>query len=161
MSPGPIARSGVTNVAVDRALTLSQQDATRGGGRGRRDGACPLGCRSGGPGSRPCSPTRPIGSRSISRTREPLLTIPPRAWIPHLLSTEGPALAIGDIDGDGRDDIYVGGAKWQAGRLFIQRPTAASAPARKRAFQLDSLSEDVRRGLLSTPTATAGRICTW
>src|SRR5206468_3241657 len=39
--------------------------------------------------------------------REPL--------IPHLLSPEGPDLAIGNVDGDGRDDIYVGGAKWQAG----------------------------------------------
>lgn len=40
--------------------------------------------------------------------------------IPARLSTEGPKAAIGDVDGDGRDDLYIGGAKGQPGQLYRQ-----------------------------------------
>jgi hypothetical protein len=36
------------------------------------------------------------------------------------LSNEGPKLAIGDVNGDGKDDFFVGGAKGQAGAIFQQ-----------------------------------------
>ena len=67
--------------------------------------------------------------------REPLM--------PHLLSTEGPALAVGDVNGDGLSDIYAGGAKWQPGRLYIQQRDGAFRAQREPAIAADSLSEDV------------------
>ncbi|GGB14932.1 VCBS repeat-containing protein [Puia dinghuensis] len=44
--------------------------------------------------------------------REPL--------IPHMLSTEGPAVAVGDLNHDGRTDVFIGGAKWKKPAVFIQ-----------------------------------------
>jgi hypothetical protein len=39
--------------------------------------------------------------------------------LPKMYSTMGPALAEGDVNADGLNDIYVGGSKGQSGQLFV------------------------------------------
>ncbi|MBS9523989.1 VCBS repeat-containing protein [Litoribacter alkaliphilus] len=68
-------------------------------------------------------------------TREPLL--------PHMLSAEGPAAAVADVNGDGLEDLYIGGAKHQAGKLYLQTSGGRFRPSTQPVFQLDSLNEDV------------------
>jgi enediyne biosynthesis protein E4 len=65
---------------------------------------------------------------------QPLLT--------RLYSFEGPALAAGDVDGDGRDDIYLGGAKDQAGQLFLQNSNANYVKKTIPQFDKDKAGED-------------------
>jgi enediyne biosynthesis protein E4 len=67
--------------------------------------------------------------------REPLM--------PHLLSTEGPRLAVGDVNGDGLDDFYVGGAKWQAGRLYLQSADGTFRASPQPSIAADSVAEDI------------------
>ncbi|MDQ6844998.1 MAG: VCBS repeat-containing protein [Bacteroidota bacterium] len=42
--------------------------------------------------------------------------------LPEMLSREGPQIAKGDVNGDGLEDVYIGGAKGQAGQLYLQTP---------------------------------------
>ena len=42
--------------------------------------------------------------------------------IPMLLSREGPRAAVGDVDGNGMEDVYIAGAAGQEGQLYMQTP---------------------------------------
>jgi len=71
----------------------------------------------------------------LDYNREPLM--------PHRLSTEGPALAVADVNGDGLDDMFVGGAKWQAGTLLLQERDGTFRRSAQPTLAADSLFEDV------------------
>jgi len=63
--------------------------------------------------------------------------------LPHMLSRLGPALARGDANGDGRADVFVGGARGQAATLFLQQKDGTFAAAAVDAFAPDAAFEDV------------------
>ena len=65
--------------------------------------------------------------------REPLL--------PHDLSKEGPTVAVGDVNGDGKEDVFIGGASGSAGALYLQGDGFAKATSQP--WELDSKQEDI------------------
>jgi enediyne biosynthesis protein E4 len=62
--------------------------------------------------------------------------------MPKLLSTEGPFMAVADVNGDGLSDMFIGGAKDQPGRLMIQTPDGGFSGS-DAVFRQDSTSEDL------------------
>ncbi len=61
----------------------------------------------------------------------------------HMKSTEGPRMCKGDVNDDGLEDFYIGGAKGQAGALMIQMKNGSFMPADKALFEKDKISEDI------------------
>ncbi|MFC3417035.1 VCBS repeat-containing protein [Algoriphagus hitonicola] len=60
----------------------------------------------------------------------------------HMLSTEGPAFAKGDVDGDGLDDLYLGGAKGNTGKLYLGISDGRFVEKEQADFSVDAASED-------------------
>ncbi|MEO5892187.1 MAG: VCBS repeat-containing protein [Ferruginibacter sp.] len=67
--------------------------------------------------------------------REPLLA--------HMLSTEGPALAVADINKDGLEDIFIGASKTYHNAIFLQQPNGRFLKTIQPEMFLDSMFEDV------------------
>ncbi|WP_034255982.1 VCBS repeat-containing protein [Arenibacter latericius] len=63
--------------------------------------------------------------------------------LPHKMSDEGPAIAVGDINGDGLDDIHIGGALGSPGIIYIQQKDGSFIETNKELMMKDSVYEDV------------------
>ncbi|MDE3234612.1 MAG: VCBS repeat-containing protein [Bacteroidota bacterium] len=71
----------------------------------------------------------------IEFNREPL--------IPHMVSTEGPAVAVGDLNHDGLDDIFLGSSKSFHSAIFLQQPNGKFSQVPQPLMAIDSMCEDV------------------
>ncbi|MCK4746792.1 MAG: CRTAC1 family protein, partial [Bacteroidales bacterium] len=97
----------LTKVSTNQVLNLSYEDA---------DLIHTYGTQSGLP-FRDVTEEMNVSHKHVENTyndyeRESLL--------PHTMSTLGPSLAVGDVDLDGMEDFYIGGALGSPGKLFIQ-----------------------------------------
>jgi len=66
--------------------------------------------------------------------REPL--------IPHMISTEGPAIAVADINHDGLEDLFTGSSKTSVPAVFLQDRNGTFAPLNQPVFHADSANEE-------------------
>ena len=62
--------------------------------------------------------------------------------ISKMLSQEGPSLAVGDINGDGNEDVFIGGAKGQSGKIYVNKGNSGFAVTAQKALDTDANFED-------------------
>jgi hypothetical protein len=63
--------------------------------------------------------------------------------LPHMLSTEGPAMAVADINHDGLEDVFVGSSKTFHNAVYLQQADGRFIKTIQPSMALDSMCEDV------------------
>ncbi len=100
----------LTDLQVDRVVTIRQREATE---------------------NRAPGPPEPVRNRvfgsmktdkalSYRHQEKTFIDYSVQPLLPHMLSRQGPPLAVGDVTGNGLDDVFIGGAAGFPGVLFLQ-----------------------------------------
>jgi len=63
--------------------------------------------------------------------------------LPHKLSENGPFTTISDVNGDGFEDMFIGGASGQSGVLYLQNENGLFSKSESQPWEKDKLSEDL------------------
>lgn len=72
---------------------------------------------------------------TLDYSKEPL--------IPFAASNEGPTISVSDINNDGLDDFFIGGAKMQSSHIYIQNEGGDFTDQQTELFNKDAINEDV------------------
>jgi hypothetical protein len=145
----------LTNVDVDRLLIVKQSDATEK----RRPGRSPE------PRNQQFEPLEASRGIAYLHRTGTLMDYSVQGLLPYMVSRHGPAIAVGDVNGDSLDDVFVGGGPTAPAQLFIQQKRGGFvASARGEPWVADTAYEDWgatffdanRDGLLDLYVASGG-----
>lgn len=117
-----------TKVSVDQTIQLSQEDGQKGTSPKKQNKT--LFQRTD-----PLFAFRHQENPGVDLKKQPLLS--------YALSYQGPSAVAADFTGDGKNELFVGGAKMQAPTFFVQATDGAWEEKTQNAFTQDLIMEDV------------------
>jgi hypothetical protein len=79
----------------------------------------------------------------FTHLENPFVEFNREALMPNMVSTEGPALAVGDVNGDGLEDVFFGSGKFGKSALYLQSSNGKFSLRTPEAILKDSIFEDV------------------
>ena len=122
----------LTDLAVDRTLILKQREsATNGATSKTSTNLHQL--------PQPFQQTRALRYHHQASTRVDYKAQP---LLPYEVSSQGPPLAVADVNGDGLDDVFIGGAAGVPGKLFLQRSDGRFVESAGQPWAADTAYED-------------------
>ena len=124
----------LTGLGVDQVVVVKHSDATER----KLSAAVAL------------APTReplfePLNPRGLTYKQEASTSMDfgVQPLLPYVLSSHGPPIAVADVNGDGLDDVFIGGGAGVPGRLFIQRKDGSFAEStRGQPWEADKAYDD-------------------
>lgn len=98
------------NIPADQVITLKSEDAANPSGKAKTENK-----------ENRLFTFSEIAGLTFNHKEDGYTEFNREKLIPHSLTAEGPPLAVDDVNGDGLDDVFVGGARGQAAVILIQQ----------------------------------------
>jgi hypothetical protein len=111
----------LTGVAVDRLLVVRQGDATA-----RKDSTI---LREPPAGDRPFEQLDASAVLAYEHPTSATIDYSIQSLLPYMLSRHGPVIAVRDVDGNGLEDVYIGGGAGAPGQLRLQQKDGRFVPS--------------------------------
>lgn len=89
-----------------------------------------------------------VNSNFVSHKENDYIDFDYEGLISKMLSQEGPSLAVGDINGDGNEDVFIGGAKGQSGKIYLNKGNNNFSVTPQKVLEADAIFEDTASSFL-------------
>ena len=93
--------------------------------------------------TRPMEDITPSDGLDYKHEENPFIEFNREPLIPHMISTEGPALAVADVNHDGLEDVFIGSSKTFHDAIYLQQANGKFIRTAQPAMYVDSMYEDV------------------
>ncbi|MGZ9676834.1 VCBS repeat-containing protein [Flavobacterium sp. GNP001] len=83
-----------------------------------------------------------VNSSFVAHKENNFIDFDHEGLVSKMLSQEGPSMSVADVNGDGNDDVFIGGAKGQSGKIYLNSGNGNFKISSQKDLDLDAAFED-------------------